>query len=80
LVRDAGGKSRKLLDPVSLEEAGQHAAIDYFAPSLDGRYVIAGVSLGGSENSRIHVIETATGRMLPVAITRTQICRPLMAR
>jgi prolyl oligopeptidase len=76
LVRDAGGKSRKLLDPVSLEEAGRHAAIDYFAPSWDGRYVIAGVSLGGSENSTIHVIETATGRMLPDAITRTQYAGP----
>ena len=76
LVRDPGGKSRKLLDPVSLEEGGQHAAIDYFVPSWDGRYVIAGVSLGGSENSTIHVIETATGRMLADAITRTQYAGP----
>ena len=76
LVRDAAGKSRKLLDPVSLEEGGQHAAIDYLVPSWDGRYVIAGVSLGGSENSTIHIIETATGRMLTDAITRTQYAGP----
>ena len=75
-VRDAAGKPRKLLDPVSLEQGGQHAAIDYYAPSWDGHYVIAGVSLGGSENSTIHVIETATGRMLPDAITRTQYAGP----
>jgi prolyl oligopeptidase len=76
MVRDASGKSRKLLDPGSLEEGAQHAAIDYFVPSWDGRYVIAGVSLGGSENSTIHVIETATGRMLSDAITRTQYAGP----
>ena len=75
-VRDAGGKSQKLLDPVSLEEGEQHAAIDYFTPSWDGRYVIAGVSLGGSEDSTIHIIETATGRMLADAITRTQYAGP----
>ena len=75
-VRDASGKSRKLLDPVSLEQGGQHAAIDYFVPSWDGHYVLAGVSLGGSENSTIHVFETASGRMLPDAITRTQYAGP----
>jgi len=76
LVREADGKSRTLLDPVSMEQGGAHAAIDYYAPSWDGRYVIAGVSLGGSENSTIHIIETATGRMLPDAITRTQYAGP----
>jgi prolyl oligopeptidase len=77
MVRDADGKSRKLLDPTSIEKGDSHAAIDYFAPSWDGRYVIAGVSLGGSENSTIHVIESATGRMLPDAITRTQYAGPI---
>jgi prolyl oligopeptidase len=76
LVRDAAGHSRSLLDPKSLDQGPSHAAIDYFAPSWDGRYVIAGVSLGGSENSTIHVIETASGHMLPDAITRTQYAGP----
>ena len=75
-VRDADGKSRTLLDPTSLEQGDSHAAIDYFAPSWDGRYVLAGVSLGGSENSTIHIIETATGHMLSDAITRTQYAGP----
>lgn len=77
MVRYADGKSRKLLDPVSLEQGESHAAIDYFAPSWDGRYVIVGVSLGGSENSTIHVIESSTGRMLPDAISRTQYAGPV---
>lgn len=76
MVRDANGKPRKLLDPVSMEKGDSHAAIDYFAPSWDGRYVIVGVSLGGSENSTIHIIESATGHMLPDAITRTQYAGP----
>src|ERR1035437_2516003 len=76
MVRDADGKPRKLLHPTSMDKGDSHAAIDYFAPSWDGRYVIAGVSLGGSENSVIHVIESSTGRMLPDAITRTQYARP----
>lgn len=76
LVRESGGASRTLLNPASLEKGGSHAAIDFYTPSWDGRYVIAGVSLGGSENSTIHVIETATARMLPDAITRTQYASP----
>lgn len=75
-VRESNGTSRTLLDPASFEKNGSHAAIDYFAPSWDGRYVLAGVSLGGSENSTIRVIETASGRMLPDAITRTQYAGP----
>ncbi len=76
MVRYADGKSRKLLDPAEMEKGDSHAALDYFAPSWDGRYVIAGVSLGGSENSTIHVVESATGRMLPDAISRTQYAGP----
>ena len=76
MVRDADGQSRTLLDPKTLEQGTSHAAIDSYAPSWDGRLVIAGVSLGGSKNSTIHIIETATGRMLPDAITRTQYAGP----
>ena len=75
-VRDASGKPRKLLDPVSLQAGSQHAAIDYFQPSWDGRYVIAGVSLGGSENSTIHVLESQNGHLLQDVITRTQYGYP----
>jgi prolyl oligopeptidase len=76
IVRGGDGKSRELLNPVNFEERGAHAAIDYFVPSDDGKYVIAGVSLGGSENSTIRIIEAKTGRLLPDAITRTQYAGP----
>jgi prolyl oligopeptidase len=68
----AGGQERLLLDPRTMAKTGQHAAIDYFVPSPDGRYVAVGVSLGGSENSVLHVVETAEGRVLGKSISRTE--------
>ncbi len=66
----AGGEERALVDPQTLAHAGQHYTINYFLPSLDGRYVSYGISEGGSEAAVIHVVETATGRVLPDAIDR----------
>src|SRR5271168_1538467 len=60
----AGGEAHLLLDPATMATAGQHAAIDYFVPSPDGKYVAVGVSLGGSENSTLHVLEAASDKML----------------
>jgi prolyl oligopeptidase len=71
-----GGPSRLLLDPATLAEGGKHAAIDYYVPSPDGKYVAVGVSLGGSENSVLHVVETATGKLLSESISRAQEANP----
>lgn len=76
MVRDGSGKPRRLLDPKSFQKGKAHAAIDYFAPSWDAKYVAVGVELGGSEDSTIHLVETATGRLLPDAISRTQYGGP----
>jgi prolyl oligopeptidase len=54
---------RILLDPGTLAGA-THRAIDWFVPSPDGRHVACGISEGGSERSTLHVVETATGRLL----------------
>ena len=75
----SGGPSRLLLDPTTLAESGKHAAIDYFVPSPDGKYVVVGVSLGGSENSVLHVVEVATGKLMGEAITRAQEAEPSWA-
>jgi prolyl oligopeptidase len=72
----AGGESRLLLDPSTLAESGKHAAIDYFVPSPDGKYIIVGVSLGGSENSVLHVIDVASGKLTSEAISRAQEAQP----
>jgi prolyl oligopeptidase len=70
-VRNAAGSGeRVLVDPQSLATAGKHYTINYFLPSLDGSRVAYGISEGGSEAEVIHVVETATGQVLPDAIDR----------
>jgi prolyl oligopeptidase len=65
-----GSDQRVLVDPGTLATAGKHYTINYFQPSLDGAYVAYGISEGGSEAAVIHVVETATGKILPDAIDR----------
>ncbi|MBX9719824.1 MAG: prolyl oligopeptidase family serine peptidase [Candidatus Obscuribacterales bacterium] len=72
MLRDEHAAVRKLLDPMQFDDNGTHASIDYFSPSRDARYVAVGVSLGGSENSTIKIIDVASGKLLPDQITRTQ--------
>jgi prolyl oligopeptidase len=68
----AGSPERLLLDPELLTKDGVHYSIDYFQPSLDGSLVAFGISPGGSEQSVIHVLDTATGTQLPDAIDRAR--------
>ncbi|MFZ0032678.1 MAG: prolyl oligopeptidase family serine peptidase [Candidatus Cybelea sp.] len=76
-VRNAeGGDERVLVDPQSLASTGKHYTINYFLPSLDGRYVAYGISEGGSEAAVIHVVETDTARALPDAIDRAYYIGP----
>jgi len=65
-----GTDERVLIDPQALATTGKHYTINYFLPSLDGSRVAYGISEGGSEAAVIHVVETATGRVLPDAISR----------
>jgi len=71
-VKDQGSPERLLLDPELLTKGGVHFSIDYFQPSLDGNLVAYGISPGGSEDSVLHVLETATGKALPDAIDRAR--------
>jgi len=52
------------IDPKHLTE------IDFAVPSVDGRYLAASLSTGGSESGDVHVYETATGQPLPDVIPR----------
>ncbi len=76
MVREPSGRVRKLFDPADHGKGNQHAAIDFFVPSQDGSHVAVGVSVGGSENDVIRVIDVASGRLLQDAITRTQYGSP----
>ncbi len=65
------GKDRTLLDVNQLAADGT-VALDWWFPSEDGKYVAYGTSAGGSEESTLKVIETATGKQLPDTIERTR--------
>src|SRR5438105_8659139 len=65
-------KSEKVvLDPNVLDAKGT-TAIDWFVPSLDGKYVVVSLSKGGSEDGTLHFYETATGQALPDSIAHVQ--------
>ncbi len=62
---------RVLLDPNVLN-AKATTAIDFYAASLDGRYVAVSLSENGSEDGSAHVIEVATGKRLADVVPRVQ--------
>jgi len=67
---------RLLFDPETLTKNGVHYSIDYYTPSLDGKYVAYALSPGGSEESVLHILEVATGKDLPETIDRTNDASP----
>ena len=65
-------KSEKIvLDPNVLDAKGT-TAIDWFVPSLDGKYVAVSLSKGGSEDGTLHIYEAATAKALPDTIGHVQ--------
>ena len=69
--RGVQGKDRALLD-VNAMAADGTVALDWWFPSRDGKYVAYGTSPSGSEISTLHVLETATGKLLPDEIPQTR--------
>ena len=64
---------RSLLDPAGLDPTGL-TSLDWWYPSPAGTYVAFGLSVGGDERSRLHILEVATGRRLSEAIPDTRHC------
>ena len=58
------GPDRVLLDPNALSTDGT-VALDWWAPSWDGRLLAHGLSERGSEDSTLRVMDVETGRDLP---------------
>lgn len=52
---------------------GEPAAINYYAPSPDGKYVAYGISLGGSEMSTLRFLDIQAAKNLPEEIDRILI-------
>jgi prolyl oligopeptidase len=65
------GEDRVLVDVNKLSSDGT-VALDWWYASEDGKYVAYGTSASGSEESTLHLIETATGNQLPDSIDRTR--------
>ena len=66
----AGGPERMLVSPAALSTPGHHISLDQYSPSDDGKYVVVGLSAGGSEEQTGHLYETATGTELPEKLER----------
>ncbi|HEX6548100.1 MAG TPA: prolyl oligopeptidase family serine peptidase [Candidatus Dormibacteraeota bacterium] len=68
-VLDKDDVERLLVDPAPL--SGDAAtAIDWYQPSQDGELAAFGISEGGDENSVLHLVETASSRVLDDRIPR----------
>src|SRR6185437_2930628 len=66
---DDAASERVLVDPNQIDPTGG-TSIDFFAPSLDGRFCAVSLSRAGSEDGTLRVYEVATGRELPDRIPR----------
>lgn len=71
-----GGAARVLVDPNTEKQDGVHISLDWWKPSDDGRHLVYGISKAGSEDSVIHVMEVASGKVLPERIPRAQYASP----
>jgi prolyl oligopeptidase len=65
------GPDRTLVDVNQMALDGT-VALDWWFPSDDGKYVAYGTSTSGSEESVLHVIESANGKRLPDTIEGTR--------
>ena len=61
--------ARVLFDP-NAESSKGALSMDFYVPSLDGKYVAIALSLNGSEDSSAHVFEVATGKELSDVVPR----------
>ena len=69
LVREADGSERVLVDPTELDPAGT-TTLDAAVPSIEGDRLAYQLSTGGDEESRLYVLDVATGERLDGPIDR----------
>ncbi len=68
-VREPDGTERVLLDPMALDPAGT-TTLDAWSPSWEGDRLAYQVSTGGDEESRLHVLDVATGELIDGPVDR----------
>ncbi len=71
-VREGLNNQDRVLVDVNKMSADGTVALDWWYPSEDGKYVAYGTSASGSEESTLHIVESATGKLLPDTIERTR--------
>jgi prolyl oligopeptidase len=69
LVREADGTERVLLDPGALDPSGL-TTLDAWSVSVEGDRLAYQISVGGDEESLLHVVDVATGERLEGPIDR----------
>jgi len=70
LDASADPSSEKIVFDPNVASAKGSIAVDFYVPSLDGKFVAAAVSENGSEDSEARVFEVATGKQLPDRVPR----------
>ncbi|TKJ18714.1 prolyl oligopeptidase family serine peptidase [Blastococcus sp. CCUG 61487] len=68
-VREADGTVRTLVDPMALDPEGT-TTLDAWSPSIEGDRLAYQLSTGGDEESRLYVLDVATGEVLDGPIDR----------
>jgi prolyl oligopeptidase len=68
-VTEPDGSVRVLVDPMALDPAGT-TTLDAWAPSWEGDRLAYQVSTGGDEESRLFVLDVATGKLLDGPVDR----------
>jgi prolyl oligopeptidase len=69
----ATGMARTLVDPHAAT-GDPTAALDWYRPAPDGRYVAYGLSRGGDERSTLHLLDVETGEPVGERIPNTRAC------
>ena len=68
-VREADGTVRVLVDPMALDPAGT-TTLDAWSPSWEGDRLAYQLSTGGDEESRLYVLDVATGEVVDGPVDR----------
>src|SRR5208282_816097 len=71
-VREGLNDKDRVLVDVNKMSADGTVALDWWYASEDGKYIAYGTSTSGSEESTLHIVESATGKLLPDTIERTR--------
>jgi len=72
LNRDELNRGDRVLVDVNRMSTDGTVALDWWFAAEDGKYVAYGTSASGSEESTLHIVESATGKVLPDTIERTR--------